>query len=366
MPALKHIQTLRAALPWIQTPLVISAPMKNIAGPELAVATSEAGGIGFVGPWNQPGDLAHRLKESSELVQQSKVLSSFIQKPATPSRPEILPIGVGIQTWTGDLRITSEILLSVAPAVVWLFAPRHGQAELDEWTRGIRQSSPQTRVWIQVGSVAEARAAAESNNRPDVLIVQGADAGGHSRTRGAGIVTLLPEVVDALEPSTDIEIPLIAAGGIADARGFAAALVLGASGVAMGTRFLASREAIINPGYQRHVLAGSDGGQTTVKTQLYNHLRGTMGWPEEFNARGIVNQTWRDHEQGMAFEVNKEMYEADMKKGEAGWGENGRMATYAGTGIGLVKELKSAGEIVREVRGGIEGILQATTSALKP
>lgn len=90
----------------------------------------------------------------------------------------MLPIGVGFQTWAGDLSVVEKVLEEFKPAAVWLFAPREGQKELDEWTRRIRAVSKGTQVWVQVPSVADAIAAAESRERPDVLVVQGADAGG--------------------------------------------------------------------------------------------------------------------------------------------------------------------------------------------
>jgi nitronate monooxygenase len=330
--------------------------MRVISGPQLAVKVSEAGGIGFIGPGAEPEHLENALELASEQVQSSKALN-------TTDRGQ-LPLGIGFQTWAGNLTVAKETLSKRSVAVVWLFAPRHGQAELDEWVKGIKEVSPGTQIWIQVASVKDAVAAASSKDRPDALVIQGTDAGGHSLTKGAGIITLLPEVSDALEAlGSDAEkIPLIAAGGIIDARGAAAALTLGASGVAIGTRLLASKEATINLGYQTHVVSASDGGQNTVRTQLYNHLRGTTNWPEGFDARGLINQSWRDHEAGLAFEKNKELHVEAMKKGSEAWGEQGRAATYAGTGVGLIKEVKSAGEIVQEIRKGVKNVLERSQS----
>lgn len=90
----------------------------------------------------------------------------------------MLPIGVGFQTWAGDLNVASQVLEKFRPSAVWLFAPRHGQEELDEWARRVREVSRGTQIWIQVPSVGEAREAMGSEQRPDVLVVQGADAGG--------------------------------------------------------------------------------------------------------------------------------------------------------------------------------------------
>jgi nitronate monooxygenase len=355
----QSIRALKSTYPWTSTPLIVGAPMKSITGPPMAMAVSSAGGFGFIGPGDKPEDLESHLSKATELVTQSSAFSDT---------KNVLPIGIAVQTWTGDLGITRNILKASAlgPAAAWLFAPRYGQTELDEWTRGIRDVSPQTKVWIQVSSVADAIAAARSKDRPDVLVVQGADAGGHSTTKGAGIVTLLPEVSDALSSIEGAaNMPLIAAGGLTDSRGTSAAFVLGASGVALGTRFLATKEAQINPGYQKAVIDAWDGGQNTVRTQLYNHLRGTMGWPDAFDARGLVNQSWLDHERGLPFAENQSLYKEAMKKGADGWGSQGRMATYAGTGVGLIKEVKGAGDVVKELRNGISGVLGAAVESIR-
>jgi nitronate monooxygenase len=348
------ISRLTSAFPWTSVPLVVGAPMRVLSGPLLAVEVSKAGGLGFIGPGTKPEDLESALIQASKLVEESRTLSS-------ECKSNLLPIGVGFQTWAGNLATSSRILSQHRrPAVIWLFAPRHGQKELDEWASRIREISQGTQIWIQVASVADAVAAAPIS---DVLVVQGTDAGGHSLKKGAGIVTLLPEVSDALASQGYADIPLIAAGGIVDSRGVAAALALGATGVAMGTRFLASKEAAINPGYQRHVIEASDGGQNTVRTQFYNYLRGTMDWPEPFDARGIINQSWRDQDKGVPFEQTKKLHDEALKLDKA-WGFDGRTATYAGTGIGLVKEIKGAREIIKEVRDGFKDVLKATQEAV--
>lgn len=205
---------------------------------------------------------------------------------------------------------------------------------------------------MQIGSVKEAIEALTVE--PDALVVQGTDAGGHGLVQGASIVSLLPEVSDAITTGVkDKGGPapiLLAAGGIADSRGLIAALALGASGIVMGTRFLASYEAQIATGYQLEILRASDGGQSTVRTKVYDTLRGTTGWAETHNARGVVNRSFVDAMAGMDLRENKRRYEEETKNGDAGWGTNGRMTTYAGSAVGLVRDVKGAGDIVKEVR----------------
>ena len=366
---------LQKAYPWTSIPLLVGAPMRLISGPDLAVAISSAGGLGFIGPGARPADLDNTLSKIPSLLEVLPPSSTLrFPSPLQSLQPYLHPVGVGFQTWAGDLATTIRIMkVHPPPVAAWLFAPRHGQEELDEWTAGIRAATnSRTKIWIQVASVKEAKAVAMSTERPDVLVVQGTDAGGHSRTKGASIMTLLPEITDTLrdiigtttnnkKDSDRIPPPihLVAAGGIVDSRGVVSAAALGAAASALGTRFLASHEANLNAGYVGHVLSATDGGQSTVRTQLYNHLRGTTNWPAGFDARGLANASWRDHEAGVSFEILKERHAEAASRGQEGWGEaEGRLATYAGTGVGLVRERIGAGEIVEEIRGGIKAVLE--------
>jgi nitronate monooxygenase len=255
------------------------------------------------------------------------------------------------------------VIARFKPAAVWFFAPS-SLGSLAEWTREFRRACPETKVWVQVGGVQEAEEVVREAG-PDVLVVQGTDAGGHGRARGAGLISLLPEVCDAVDAMVEDEMErpvIIAAGGIVEARGVCAALALGASGVVMGTRFLAANEAVIAKGYQMEVIRARDGGQTTVRTKVWDNARGTTGWAETHNGRGIINMTYTDAMSGMTDDENKKLYEADMQKGDEGWGTQARLCTYAGSGVGLIKEVKGAGEIVREVREGASKTMESVLS----
>lgn len=319
--------------------------MRVFSSPKLALSVSQAGGLGFIGP----GTNAEATLTDLEALEG---LQHAISHPC--------PVGVGFQLWNGHLPTAAKAVGKHRPAAVWLFAPRNGQSEIDEWTAALRDASPDTRIWVQVGTLKEALAAAGSLHAPDVLVLQGAESGGHGRAKDAvGIVTLLPEVADAIGP----DIPLIAAGGIADGRGVAAALGLGAAGAAMGTRFLAATEARISKGYQDEVIRASDGAVSTGKTHLYNHLRGTFGWPEEWAPRGVLNRSWDEHSQGVNFEeLRKRHDECVATQGDAAWGPEGRTATYAGASVGLVRSVSPGGEIVKNVRGEAREILTAAAS----
>ena len=146
------------------------------------------------------------------------------------------------------------------------------------------------------------------------------------------------------------QIPLLAAGGIADGRGVAAALCLGASGAAMGSRFLASEEARISKGYQDEVVRATDGAAMTKRTLLYNHLRGTFGWPAGYSPRTIINKSLAEQPAGIPFDELKKRHDEAAKLGDAGWGPEGRLATYAGASVGLIPDVQSADSIVKNVR----------------
>lgn len=333
-------EAMNRAYPWLRSPLIVSAPMRLIALAPLAVAVTKAGGFGFLAAGTDTNDLKAELGRARDLLQKC---------PVKGVDPTILPIGVGFINWGVNMSTALEAVKMHTPAAVWFFAPKRNE-DLIEWTEKVREmTGGRTRVWIQIGTVTDALDVAQAC-APDVLVVQGADAGGHGLAQGAGITTLLPEVADALADIGMSHIPLIAAGGIVEGRGTAACLALGASGVVLGTRFLASKEANIAKGYQDDVLRTRDGGLATVRTSVYDNLRGTTGWPDRYNGRGIINQSFLDAQDGVSIEESKRLYDEALQKGDKGWGKNGRLTAYAGSGVGLVKEVMSAQGILEEVR----------------
>ncbi|CAG8970966.1 hypothetical protein HYALB_00000947 [Hymenoscyphus albidus] len=353
--ATPHIKSLESDYPWItpSIPLITSAPMRLISTAPLAIAVSRAVGLGFLGSGTDVSTLPDLLSECT---------ASFSSSPIPNTPPEILPIGVGFICWGASL---SDAIKAIAesrlkPAAVWLFAPERIE-NLVTWTTSIREATNNlTKIWIQIGTVNDTNYLAQ-HCKPDVFVIQGSDAGGHGLNQSSSIITLLPECSDALSQSGFAHIPLIAAGGIMDARGAAAAIMLGASGICMGTRFLASFEAELSKGYQDAVLSASDGGVTTNRTSVYDRIRGTPGWPSSYGGRGVLNDTFWDSEKGLDDEQNKRLYAEASQKGDLGWGIKGiggRMCTYAGTGVGLVREVKGAEEIVKEVREGMRKLLK--------
>ncbi|OAL21794.1 hypothetical protein AYO22_07736 [Fonsecaea multimorphosa] len=317
----------------------------------LAVTVSANGGIGFLAGGFDLSSLLQNLSEAAEYAKSTNL----------PLHEGLLPIGVGVQNWGSDLQLLVQALEKHPVAAVWFFAPTH-LSDLLDWAKAIRHlTDGRTKIWVQVGTVAEAIEVAKTT-KPDVLIVQGSDSGGHGLVQRASLLTLLPEVRDAFE-SEEIDIPVLAAGGIMDGRGAAAALALGADGVCLGTRFLACNEAVIAKGYQDEVLRVTDGGTSTVSTTIYDTVRGIHGWPQTYVGRGVINRTYLDAVHGgMGDKENTQLYKEAMEMGDAGWGPEGRMTTYAGTGIGLVREIMSAGDIVRSVQQEAIQVLQRAAS----
>lgn len=333
---------------WMTKPFIIGAPMRIMSGPRLACAISQGGGLGFIGPGASPDDSLSDLAAAK---------ASLASSPLTSvSDDSMLPVGIGFQIWNGDIVSATRAVQEHRPCAAWLFAPRNGQDELDEWASHLRAASPGIQIWLQIGTLQEALEAAKSSSRPDVIVVQGAEVGGHGIAQGSlGLMTMFPEIADAVR---SFDIPLFAAGGIADGRGIAAALSLGAAGVVLGTRFLASTEARIQDGYRKEIVRASDGATNTVRTTLYNQLRGTKGWPEQYSPRGIVNDSWHDHRAGVGFEKLKELHDEALRAGDSEWGPQGRLATYAGAAVGLIHDVQPAEQLVRSLQAEARAIIK--------
>jgi NAD(P)H-dependent flavin oxidoreductase YrpB (nitropropane dioxygenase family) len=216
---------------------IFAAPMGFVTGPELAAAVSNAGGFGIL-PFsgNPPIALRQRIRH----------LRSLTDKPFGVNLLQHYPI-------EEHVKICLEERVSVI-SFFWGDPSLYIQTAHDE---GIK-------IINQVGSVDEAIKSSRAG--VDIIIAQGVEAGGHIAGEVATI-SLVPRVVDSVSP-----VPVVAAGGIADARGLVAALALGAEGVVLGTRLLATPESLAHPIYKRKVIEATEGD--TVRTTLFGY-----GWP---------------------------------------------------------------------------------------
>ena len=311
---------------------------------ELACSVSQAGGLGFIGSVNDMSVLEKELRLAKE-----KLASSGL-----PTRtPGMLPIGVGLLPFVSNIDEATRIIAEYKPAVVWLFVVRQpGDYKL--WTERMRQASPNSKIWIQNGAVASALEIAKTC-RPDVLVMQGADAGGHGYENSAGVISLVPETLSALREAGVAGIKVVASGGISDGRSVAAALALGASGAVMGTRFLGSEEVVlpVKEPIREALFKAQDGGRATTRAKLFDELKGPNFWPEEYDGRSLVVDSYLDFKAGMGIDEIRRLHkeaESTPQKGFSLVKGQSRAAVWAGTGVAFVKKVERAADIVEEVR----------------
>jgi len=326
----------------LQTPLcsqigiaypIFSVGMGPVAGPELAAAVSNAGGGGVLGGLFMP---------PPALRQTIHRLRTLTDKPFGVNL--ILPL---LQEGQIDACLAERVPL----LVLFWGDPRPYVAEAHRHA---------TKIFIQVGSVEEATAAAEAG--VDAIIVQGVEAGGHVKSRTA-LSTLVPAVVEAVAP-----VPVLAAGGIATGRGVVAALSLGAQAVSMGTRFLCSTEAYVTSAYKERVVSST--AQDTVYTTLFD-----LGWPDaphrvlrntafvEWETAGRPASGKRPGEGTIVGTVSVAGTIMEVPKYGAMVpiiGFNGDMesiALYAGESCSLVHDIKPAAQIVQDVMREAEEVI---------
>jgi nitronate monooxygenase len=299
------IETALTRLLGIEHPILL-APMGSAAGGKLAAAVTNAGGLGMVG-----SGYANAATVRKELTEAGNTR-----------------VGIGFITWALDKNPAAlDVALDAKPAAVML-----SFSDPSPYADKIKQAK--CLMICQVQTLAQAREAAAAG--ADVIIAQGRDAGGHSGTT-RGTMGLVPAVVDAVAP-----IPVVAAGGIADGRGLAAALALGASGVSMGTRFTACRESLWNNAMKQATL--SAGGDDTAQTRVFDIVRGAL-WPAIYPGRALRNafsQQWHGREDELASD------QAAQEQSYLGTDENdfSTRVVWAGEGVDLVKDIPTAAEII--------------------
>jgi NAD(P)H-dependent flavin oxidoreductase YrpB (nitropropane dioxygenase family) len=218
---------------------IIQAPMGGAVGPALAAAVSNAGGLGTLALWTADVQtLRQQVRETRALTGKPFAVNLVLEFPQEERLEACLQEGV--------------------PVISFFWREPSALVARAKSGGGI--------VLHTVSTAAEARHAVECG--VDVVIAQGSEAGGHVRGKVA-TMPLIPAVVDAVGP-----VPVIAAGGIADGRGLAAAMALGASGAWIGTRFLASNEAVIHPHYRERIFRATE-NDTVYLEELFD-----IGWPK--------------------------------------------------------------------------------------
>jgi nitronate monooxygenase len=243
---------------------IVNAPMDPEAGGVLASAVSEAGGLGLLG-----GGYVNR--------------SRFEMESSKVSRPDI---GCGFITWTiPDDPGLLDLALERFPRAMWL-------SFSDPGPHAARIKKAGVPLICQVHTLEHAFRAVDVG--ADVVVAQGTEAGGHGWSVQSTL-PFVPAVVDALAKRAP-DVLVLAAGGIADGRGLAAALMLGADGVGMGTRFYATQEAVIPEAGKKKAVEII--GEQTIRTSVYDIIN-NRNWPPGYTGRVVRNtyvEEWHGHE----------------------------------------------------------------------
>lgn len=246
-------------------------------------------------------------------------------------RPADARVGVGFITWSmaKQQRLLDLVLERRPPAIMLSFGDVRPHADKIKRAGAL--------MICQVQSVAQAKDAVE--NGADVLVAQGAEAGGHGATRGT--LPLVPAVVDIAGG-----VPVAAAGGIADGRGLAAALMLGADGVLVGTRFYATKEAVGHAGAKDRIVAAN--GDATIRSILFDIARGNV-WPAPYTGRVLCNEfseRWRGREAEL---MQHQRDEAARYVEARAAGDFDTAAVIAGEGVDMITDIPPAAEVVERM-----------------
>lgn len=301
----------------LQHPIVLG-PMGGVSGGALAAAVSNAGGLGLVG--GGYGDAAWLHSELSRV------------KDATRRA-----WGVGLITWSVD-RALVELALSYRPDAFML-----SFGDPRPYAAAIKAAG--CKFICQVQDLESARQAQAAG--ADLIVAQGTEAGGHGGERAT--LPLVPAVVDAVAP-----VPVVAAGGIADGRGLAAALMLGAHGALLGTRFYASREALGHDTAKQRIVAAHGGD--TARTRVFDVVRG-YPWPPVNTGRALRNgfmKRWQGRENDLALALEAEHADYQVASGQ---GDCDTAVVWAGEAVDLIHGVEGAATLVARISAEAEAQL---------
>lgn len=295
------------------------APMGGSAGGALAAAVSNGGGLGLVGAG----------REGSDWIEpQLAMVAERTDKPW----------GVGFISWGTDVATVKRALLHQPRAVMLSFGDPRPFATL------IQDAG--AALILKATDLDEARQAIELG--ADVIVAQGTEAGGHGALRGRSTLPFVPAVVDLAGPT-----PVLAAGGIADGRGLAAALTLGAAGALIGTRFQATTETLVDPAITKAILDGR--GQDTERSTILDIARGAP-WPAKYPGRSLAHpylDQWRGRETALAADEGaKRTYHQAATNGEFP-----SEPVWASEAIDLINEITPAAELVEALAAQAEKAL---------
>jgi nitronate monooxygenase len=302
----------------VRHPIVL-APMGGSAGGALAAAVSRGGGLGMLGSGNG---------EREWLDREASIVAAGTGQPW----------GVGFLSWALDVGAVERVLAYGPRAVMLSFG------DPGPFVEPIRQAG--ALLIIQVTDLEEARRAVDLG--ADVIVAQGTEAGGHGARRGRSTLPFVPVVVDLAAP-----VPVLAAGGIADGRGIAAVLALGAAGALIGTRFQATTEALVDPAITEAIIEGR--GHDTERSSVLDIVRGSR-WPSKYTARTLGHpylDRWRGREVELAADRRAgQDYQDDLARGAIP-----PLPLWAGEAVDLITDRPSAADLVAALAAQAEDAL---------
>jgi enoyl-[acyl-carrier protein] reductase II len=310
---------------------IIQAAIWPATAPELVAAVSEAGGLGSVGSVFESAESTERqIERVRELTERP-----FAVNHVVPLLDEE----------------AFEATLEAQPAVVSLALGDPG--DLVE-----RAHAAGAKVIHQVHTVGQARRVVELG--VDAIIAQGSEAGGQGMPLGVGAMALIPQVVDAVVP-----VPVLAAGGVADGRGLAAALVLGAQGANVGTRFLASEEASADESWKRAIVATES--EDVVRFEVWKEIFPPAGEDAYETVPRVMRTPFVEEWQRRPEEARRE---AERLRDEVISVIRQRrphdLLPFTGQTAGMIRDVLSASEIVRQMVVGAEQVLEQANGLRSP
>ena len=353
---------------------ILQSGMRRVAGPELAAEVSKAGGLGILAGLTVPAEeLRRQIRRIRDLTDRPFGVNLWLH---TELRPPVDPVSLpqervrAVQETLNRFRRRlglPETLERPArtPDTVEEAFEVILQERVAVWSIGLGDPGSKmvgrchergVKVIAMVATVEDARIVESSG--VDAIVAQGMEAGGHRSTwvkpasreaASVGTLVLVPEIADA------VQVPVIAAGGIADGRGVAAALCLGAAGAMLGTRFVVTRESLVPPFWKQAIVdAGSD---QTTNTDVFTGLY----------ARGLANALAREYEASGApvlpgllqSSAAQDIYQAAIAQGNRDY-----FPLLAGQSSGLIRDVPGAAQVVAAIVAETQEALRSTVRRL--
>ena len=292
---------------------IIQGGMAWVAEYHLAAAVSEAGGLGIIGAGGAPASFVR------EQIQKAKEITKK-------------PFGVNIMLMNPESDAIAQVVVDEGVKVVTTGAGNPGKYMAMWKEAGIK-------VIPVVASVALAKMMERAG--ADAVVAEGTESGGHIGE--ATTMTLVPQVVDA------VNIPVIAAGGIADGRGFAAAMMLGAQAVQMGTRFVVAKESIVHENYKQKVVAAKD-----IDSEVTGR---STGHPVRCIRNKMTREYLKMEKEGASLEELEKVTLGSLRKAVVE-GDVVDGTLMAGQIAGLVKKEQTCAEMIQEIMTQAENLLK--------